>query len=215
MDHVIALGGWSLYQHLTLTFLWMTFLNFQTSSWPSCTVNAITTEELHALCSNYTDVIHIKFSSKFDVYYCLTFLNFWTSWRSNGWQVTTPCKHNNCYKTLPASYCNFNRDVLHIKILQEFNIDLCVTFLNFQTSSWPSYMLCHFWHEIFWYCRVCRWPETFVSKLTWFTKNAQYKHILPVLVLLLMQRRHCVLSFIMGIMWIKSHSIQYFLAMTK
>ncbi len=26
-------------------------------------------------------------------------------------------------------------DILYIKILDEFDIDLCVTFLNFQTSS--------------------------------------------------------------------------------
>ncbi len=30
------------------------------------------------------------------------------------------------------------RDVLYIKILDEFHIDLCVTFLNFQTSSMSS-----------------------------------------------------------------------------
>ncbi len=41
------------------------------------------------------------------------------------------------------------------------------------------------------------------------------KLFLPVLVLLLMQRRPCVLSFIMGIMWMKSHSVQCCLAMTS
>ncbi len=57
------------------------------------------------------------------------------------------------------------------------------------------------WYEIFWYCRVCRFPETFVSKLTWFTKNAQYMQSFSTSTgLTLMQRRLCVLSFIMGIM---------------
>ncbi len=38
-------------------------------------------------------------------------------------------------QNLPTSCCNFTgRDVLFIRISAEFNVDLCVTFLNFQSN---------------------------------------------------------------------------------
>ncbi len=41
--------------------------------------------------SIYRDVGHIKISDEFNVDLCLTFINFQTSSRSNGWQTTTHC----------------------------------------------------------------------------------------------------------------------------
>ncbi len=56
---------------------YMIFLNFQISSWSSCFINAITDQELHALCWNFTGIFS---TSTVWTTLMLTFVwPFWTS----------------------------------------------------------------------------------------------------------------------------------------
>ncbi len=53
------------------------------------------------------------------------------------WQLATLCDHDKLITTpnLFASCCNFTRsNVNHIKMSTKFDVDLCVTFLNFQST---------------------------------------------------------------------------------
>ncbi len=53
--------------------LCVTFLNFQTSSRSSCPVNAITLQQLHASCCNFTEIFS---TTKSQTRFCLTFFTF-------------------------------------------------------------------------------------------------------------------------------------------
>ncbi len=111
----------------------VTYLSFQAaSSWSNCTVDAITPQELHAFHCNCTmNFLHKNHRKKFNVYHCLTFLNFQTSWR---WQAATPCKYNNSQQ-IAWILMQIYIDVLHIKISEDFDIEIYVTFLNFNSNS--------------------------------------------------------------------------------
>ncbi len=63
------------------------------------------------------DILHMKISKEFEIDHCLTFLNFWTSWRSSCLftaiaqaELYTYCcmeLYTYCWIELHASCCNF------------------------------------------------------------------------------------------------------------
>ncbi len=78
------------------------------------------------------DILHIKISNKFDVDLCLTFLTFWTRSCSNG-SILQLLVNMIMPQNLSPSCCKFiGSDVLLVRISAKFDVDLCVTFLNFQ-----------------------------------------------------------------------------------
>ncbi len=112
--------------------LCVTFLNFQTSSRSSCLVNTITLQELPVSFCNFPEIFS---RSKSRTSLMFTFLTFWNKSCSNGnilKLLVNMIKHQN----LSASCCNSTgSDVLLIRISTKFDLDLCVTFINFQASS--------------------------------------------------------------------------------
>ncbi len=103
---------------LTLTFLWL-FWTFKLAQGQTVLWITITPQECHALCYNLTGMFS---TSKSLTSSMLTFLRtFWTYELAHG-QMGDRQQH-------------FVNTIYHINILEEFNIYLCVTFLNFQTKS--------------------------------------------------------------------------------
>ncbi len=103
-------------------------------------VNMIMPQNLPASCCNFTesDILLIRISAKFDVDLWSTFLTFSTRSCSNS-GILQLLVNMIMAQNLPASCCNFTgSDVLLIRISAKFDVDLCVTFLNFQTSSQSS-----------------------------------------------------------------------------
>ncbi len=121
-------------------------------------------QNLPASCYNCTgsDVLLIRMSAKFDVDLCVTFLNiqicikiseelnvslcltFLTCW-------TRSCSNGNILQLLvnmimpqnwPQSCYNCaGSDILLIRISAKFDLDYCVTFLNFQAGSiWKDFV---------------------------------------------------------------------------
>ncbi len=84
-----------------------------------------------ASCCNCTgsDVLLIRFSTKFDLDLCLTFLNFQAGsiWEDLANVITL--------HKLPVSSCNLIVVFCTSKSWDKLDVDLCVTFLNFQTCS--------------------------------------------------------------------------------
>ncbi len=105
----------------TLTFV--SFLNFETSSQSSCLVNAVTPQEQHTSCYNFTWILSAPKS-----WTSLMLTYVWTLDLFNKvmvkWQwVVTLCEHDNC-SDFPAC-CSFIRsNALHIKISAKFQ-ELC------------------------------------------------------------------------------------------
>ncbi len=118
---------------LMLTFVWpLQFSNLLKFSLP-CeqeTSSSIACIMLQ-LCK---DIHYFKISDEFNVDLCLNILIFWTRSCSNG-SMLQLLVHMIIPQNLPTSCCNFTgRDVLFIRISAEFDVDLCVTFLNFQSN---------------------------------------------------------------------------------
>ncbi len=127
--------------------LCVTFSNFQTRSRSSCLVNTITLQELPLLFCNFTEIFS---TSKSWMILMLTFLTFCNRSCSNG-SILQLLVNKIMHQYLPASCCNCSgNDVLLIRISNKFDLDLCVTFLNFQAGS--------IWEDLVNAITFCRLP---------------------------------------------------------
>ncbi len=83
-------------------------------------------------CNKINFAKNKKISEEFDVDLCLTFLTRSCSNMSNG-SILQLLVNMIMPQNLPASFCSFIRSyALLIRISAKLDVDLCVSFLNFQ-----------------------------------------------------------------------------------
>ncbi len=114
--------------NLTLTFVWPLWTFTVRLSCEHDKSSAVACITLNL----YRDTLRIKISNIFEVELCLNFLTFWTTSCSNG-SILQLLQIMIMPQNLLSSCCNFiGSNVLLVRISAKFDVELCVTFLNFQ-----------------------------------------------------------------------------------